>query len=120
MDSAKLDELERLAAQATPGPWSCKSVPGLGGGRHNRPHIFADGVCLPVASLSVIKGEEDAAFIVAARNAVPELAARVRELEQQNAGLEARLRYLTEERDTLEWELNDIKRGLEAAKEAGE
>lgn len=78
-----LEELERLAAQATPGPWFCKSVPGLGGGRHNRPHIFADGICLPVASLSVIKGEEDAAYITAACNAVPELIARVRELERQ-------------------------------------
>ena len=92
-----LEELERLAKAATPGPWFCKSVPGLGGGRHNKPHIFADGVCLPVASLSVIKGEEDASYIVAACNAVPSLIARVRDLEQQRdkfaAYMETMCRY---------------------------
>lgn len=105
MDSAKLEELEHLAKAATPGPWSCKSVPGLGGGRHNRPHIFADGVCLPVASLSVIKGEEDAAFIVAARNAVPELVA-------ENRALQERVRELERQRDYLAFELSSGGRDL--------
>lgn len=78
-----IEKLEKLMAQATPGPWFCKSVPGLGGGRHNRPHIFADGVCLPVASLSVIKGEEDAAYIVAACNSLPDLIAENRALQER-------------------------------------
>lgn len=42
-----------------------------------------------------------------------ELEDRVLELERHNAGLEARIRFLTEERDTLEWELNDIKRAID-------
>ena len=109
MDSVKIDELERLAKAATPGPW-CSYYE----------DIFKWTFMLTKKPIATAELPGNARYIVAACNAVPELVARVRELERQNAGLEARLRYLTEERDTLEWELNDIKRGLEAAKETGE
>ena len=75
-----LDELERLANAATPGPWRVES------------EVVRDsmGLFWPISS---IEGTEDnvtenvttgdAAYIVAACNAVPELIAKVRELERQ-------------------------------------
>jgi cell division protein FtsB len=132
-----LDELERLAAKATPGPWY-----------YDATGVFKWHFLLEKRHVCEFVTEANAVYITAACNALPELIAenrelreRVRELEirevdyieerdallctkyaleRQNAGLEARNRYLMEERDTLEWELHDIKRGLEAAKEAGE
>lgn len=114
-----LDELERLAAQATPGPWVANNW-----GRvwytptPDSKRLVCDTMRNTVKNPKSWRA--NARLIAAMRNAVPELIARVRELERHNAGLEARLRYLKEELDTLEWELNDIKRGFEAAKEAGE
>lgn len=43
--------------------------------------------------------------------AIPDILKDVEILENKIAGLEARLRYMTEERDMLEWELTDVKRG---------
>lgn len=82
-----LDCLEVLAMKATPGPWLAQyeaadeqfCVTGAGhfdGGRWM--------VCPEVATLER-GGEDDAAFIEAARTAVPELIARVRELEHRLA-----------------------------------
>ena len=67
-----LDKLERLAKNATPGPWV---------GRGN--HIF----CVDNKRLVYVEAEraldlQTADYIVAACNAVPELIARVRELER--------------------------------------
>ena len=77
MDSAKLDELERLAKAATPGPWS----------RYADIHIKTmDGWGIGFIHHPLRSREEtvnNAAYIVAACNAVPELIARVRELERQ-------------------------------------
>jgi hypothetical protein len=80
-----LEELERLAAQATPGPWKV---------------VVSDKYTFTVAILPPdfpqtplvvrIRDEQDAAYIVAACNAVPELIARVRELERQRETLAPR------------------------------
>lgn len=85
-DDGYLDRLEVLANHATPAPWvaRCKDTD----------HWFRitgaasdfDGgdwmVCPPVAIVD--RGnEDDAAFIEAARDAVPLLIARVRELERR-------------------------------------
>jgi hypothetical protein len=74
-----LDELERLAAAATPGEWSydwgAVWAAAQGGGRM---------VLLDMRSYNDDRFEEaphDGAFIAAARTAVPALIARVRELE---------------------------------------
>lgn len=73
-----LDELERLAAQATPGPWfvTCNCT------GKTFYTIKNDRVYIG-ETLGVYNGEANAAYIVAACNAVPELIARVRELERQ-------------------------------------
>lgn len=74
-----LGELERLAKAATPGPWGYGPYPSWDfmyriTGRQKEflldTHIAQNG-------------EANAAYIVAACNAVPELVARVRELERQ-------------------------------------
>lgn len=71
-----LDELERLAKAATPGPWEYRLV-----GRQAN-IIMADTEPLCATKYSHNKSH-DAAYIVAACNAVPELVARIRELERQ-------------------------------------
>jgi len=68
-----LDELERLAGAATPGPWHTKLA------RIN-PRIFdADGSY--VMEASGVRRHEDAAYIAAACNAVPELVRTLRRYE---------------------------------------
>ena len=91
MDSAKLDELERLAKAATPGPWT--------EGRHDMKSIVegypAKYIYSPFQAVAIACGEDvawhqvicNAEYIVAACNAVPELIARVRELEGRIAEL---------------------------------
>lgn len=94
MDRIDLDELERLAAQATPGPWKV--------GKGHSAKFVMTYEDIPVRRLvSVIDGDKgtcdlargwdescaNAAYIVAACNAVPELIARIRELERQNEAL---------------------------------
>lgn len=94
MDKIDLEELERLAKAATPGPWKV-------GEGHSAKFVmtYED---IPVRRLvSVIDGDKgtcdlargwdescaNAAYIVAACNAAPELIARVRELEERIAEL---------------------------------
>ena len=69
-----LDELERLAAAATPGRWA-----------HDREWVDALNVLLPT--------EADAAFVAAARNALPDLIAEVRRLREAQ---ERHLRLISE------------------------
>ena len=95
-----LDELERLAKAATPGPWKegRHDMFSIVEGAHAK-YIYANSI--PVA---ISTGEEkdcervlaDARYIAAACNAVPELIARIRELEQE-------LDVYREEKQ-LEWE----------------
>ncbi len=84
MSPAELDALEVLANAATPGPWSTHGLRALlrFGRKQDGPWDEAneddpreDGAWLP--------HDEAAAFIAAARTAVPALIARVRELEQE-------------------------------------
>lgn len=82
-----LEKLERLAAQATPGPWIHE--PGENFFDHDC-HFFGyecQMVKSDIAYVCEFVTEANAAYIVAACNAVPELIARVRELERQNEAL---------------------------------
>lgn len=83
MNNEKLDELMKLRDAATPGPWKHDIVSRRDG----------MGFIWPFSSIENNDGEEvtdsitsnDAAYIVAACNAIPELVARIRELEAQKA-----------------------------------
>lgn len=77
-----LDELMRLHDAATPGTW--KVTTWYGGYHTIRPKKE------PEKSLGQIERKHDAAYICAACNAVPELVARIRELEDA-AEFEARV-----------------------------
>ena len=83
-----LDELMRLREAATPGPWKVKigdfeSEDGYG--TVTAPYVEADGkmICVPFDSDEDENDENDAAYIVASCNALPELVARIRGLESQ-------------------------------------
>lgn len=84
-----LDELMRLHEAATPGPWSVKigdfeSEDGYG--TVSASYVEADGkmICVPFDRDPEDENDEsDSDYIVAACNAVPELVARIRELEAQ-------------------------------------
>lgn len=84
-----IDELMRLHAAATPGPWEVKSGEFEGDegyGTVTAPYIEADGkmICVPFDRDPEDENDEsDAAYIVAACNAVPELVSRIRELEEK-------------------------------------
>lgn len=104
MTEINLNELERLAKGITPGPWSVKDDWHL--------YIMDATGKRELAKISNKYRAKDvnAAYIAAACNSVPELIAENRELrekaaelEQKNAALEDRIRYLIEERDGLEW-----------------
>ena len=75
MDKIDLDELERLHKAATPGPWRVRS-----GSNYAWIEPFDFPHSQLVARAWTCQG--DAEYITAACNAVPELIARVRELEE--------------------------------------
>lgn len=87
MDRIDLDELERLAKAATPGPWKegRHDMFSIVEGAHAK-YIYANSIPIAIST-----GEEndcervlaDARYIAAACNAVPSLIARVRELERE-------------------------------------
>lgn len=85
-----LDELMRLHEAATPGPWkSCTDEVYVCGELSYYDYVGnAEGK--EVVSRITSVSEADAAYICAACNAVPELVARIRELEDA-AGFEARV-----------------------------
>ena len=84
-----LEKLMKLHDAATPGPWKVKigdfeSEDGYG--TVTAPYVEADGktICVPFDRGPDDENDEaDAAYIVAACNAVPELVARIRALESQ-------------------------------------
>ena len=93
-----LEELERLAAQATPGPWAANNW-----GRvwytssHDSKRLVCDTMRNTVRNPKSWRA--NARLIAAMRNSVPELIAenralqeRVRELEAENADLKNQLR----------------------------
>ena len=110
MPELDLDELERLHAAATPGPWRVES------------EVVRDsmGLFWPISS---IEGAEDnvtenittgdAAYIVAACNAAPQLIKRLREMDRQMVWL---AKQVCDSFSPQEW----INRAEQAAKEAGE
>lgn len=82
MPELDLDELERLAAQATPGPWEMDNNYNIRIAEGGHPLVITindDEDWIPRPS--------DARYITAACNALPELIARVRELEAKNKDL---------------------------------
>lgn len=103
-----LDELEMLAQSATPGPWfvTCNCT------GKTFYTIKNDRVYIGEA-LGVYNGEANAAYIVAACNAVPELIARVREMDRQMVWL---AKQVCDSLSPQEW----INRAEQATKEAGE
>lgn len=90
MTDAELAELERLCEVATPGPWEWEA--GMFTGAAGRPYNlqvrvaspWGEGELHPHVLLKTVNGWEpkdsDAAFIAAARTAVPALIAEVRRL----------------------------------------
>ena len=80
-----LDELMRLHDTATPGPWKTNlgNFDSDGYSMVIRPYIEADGKITFVSNDDTDYGydEDDAAYICAACNAVPELVKDIRELE---------------------------------------
>ena len=90
-----LEKLERLAKAATPGPWT--NI-GIGTIRRKRPDEFI-AECLPMLTRSVEKLRRcmnNADYIVAACNAVPELIAELKAARAENADLKNQLREAME------------------------
>ena len=92
-----LDGLERLAAQATPGPWK----------------DYCCGEYLVTTFTDFTIGKtfryEDAEYIAAACNAVPKLMDERRALQERIIELEAELEFYREEKQ-LEWERDQDER----------
>lgn len=85
-----LDELERLREAATPGPWS-KSEQGTNETYHHRIERYYGGKEVPehiayVFLPNVFGKLHDAAYIVAACNAVPKLVEMVKYLSEEASG----------------------------------
>lgn len=91
-----LDELEALAAKATPGPWRAGRVEHEG--KVWAP--YADGIAGPYGERCLLNMNlhfphtADREFIAAARTEVPALIARVRKLEAENSTLRERVAKL--------------------------
>jgi hypothetical protein len=116
MDSAKIDELERLAAQATPGPWEHVGFGTVRGGCY-----IAD--CFGLSSRDerkIRQGMKNADYIVAACNSLPGLIAENRELRAKVQMMDWQMVWLAKQVcDSIspqEW----INRAEQAFKEAGE
>ena len=81
-----LDRLEELHKKATPGPWHADSI----GVRHQNGKV-CELRAIPERLSTFGEGrrqvENDMRFIAVARNALPDLVARIRELEAENAKL---------------------------------
>lgn len=75
-----LDELMRMHDAATPGPWK-KMLPKVLVAEDPK-NIYGIPLCIAIHDDNA-QAAADAAYIVAACNAVPELVARIRELEEQ-------------------------------------
>lgn len=93
MTPEELAELERLAGAATSGPWAARTV--LDGGGCTWDVIEANGNF----DFATLDRPQDAAFIAAARSAVPALIAWGRGLERYNGELGQHLKEVVDERD---------------------
>lgn len=85
MAELNLDELERLAKAATPGPWewwtSNSFLRLTGADRRDGGVLYACNIRNEYAT--VVVSEADRRFIAEARTALPALIARIRELERR-------------------------------------
>ena len=108
-----LEGLERLAKAATQGRWTITLKPD-----HNYPGVQIYDLCTGGHFSGQLDthfpGDPEAHYITAACNAVPELIARVRELEEQNKELSGWNYEFQREARKLQFQLE------QAAKEAGE
>lgn len=117
MPELNIDELERLAAQATPGPWEvddCNNIRIAPKGRPLVATIHDDEDYLPRMA--------DAQYIVAACNAVPELISMYRKADDEayeanEAWKKLRVEYITlhdrvqkleKEKNSLEFALKSV------------
>ena len=92
MTATELDELEALANAATPGPWMLATSRAGPASAHIPPYVThglllgtGEGITTTHTTSSpgeAMRHRRDLAFIAAAREAVPKLIARVRELEE--------------------------------------
>lgn len=108
MDSAQLDELERLAAQATPGPWfvTCNCT------GKTFYTIKNDRVYIG-ETLGVYNGEANAAYIAAACNAVPELIKMYREADDEAADANSAWQKVRRENLALREQVRELERQRE-------
>ena len=81
--NVNLDELMRLHAAATPGPWRVEEMSHILNDQVWFSAIIKAGDGLDEKIVNQGAGKADAAYIVAACNAVPELVQRVRDLETE-------------------------------------
>ena len=96
-----LDELMRLHAAATPGPWEVKLGDFVDDEEvitlHPYIEVNRQAICVPFERGPDDDNEEaDIAFICAACNAVPELIAELKEARAENADLRNQLREALE------------------------
>lgn len=77
----RIEELEALAAKATPGPWTASLMWAV---EPNYEEVGEDTP--PVVTEEAIDRLDDVKFIAASRTAVPELCAIIRELLEDAAG----------------------------------
>ena len=102
--NVNLDELMKLREAATPGPWKVKIGDFEdydGYGTVTAPYVEAEGktICVPFdRGPDDENDEDDAHYIVAACNAVPELIAELKEARAENADLRNQLREALERR----------------------
>ena len=91
-----LDELERLAKAATPGPWHKQGFDVYAWQGKRRQFVARTAPVVVSNRDFMSRNMNDPAYIVAACNAVPELIARVRELQAKIANLKE-IRLLVEQ-----------------------
>lgn len=95
MSDIDLDRLDALAAAATPGPWQ---EDGPWWSNHVSGWVITTGADRNAVAYQPLGWDRlptsaaDAAFIAAARDAVPALVAEVRRLREENAGLKNSVR----------------------------
>lgn len=94
-----LEELERLLVKATPGPWESIAEVGVENFANSIYAPAGDWDGLLLARVDQNGSTENAALIVALRNAAPSLIATAREVE----GLRAEVARLTEACDLWAW-----------------
>jgi hypothetical protein len=91
MTDDRLAELERLCAAATPGPWEVDADRRLALGVASVRCVHGTRPTVAHVDAHLREMDEAAAFVAAARTAVPELIAEVRRLRAEAADLKARL-----------------------------